>query len=112
MLAFVGASDLEVNHKDGDKSNNHVENLEYCTHHANMHHANDVLGKRMWDGDFCRKKSDDVPWKSKLSPNNVREIRKLLAEGKSAKDVGDMFSVSKSTITCIASGKAWAHIKD
>lgn len=29
----------EINHKNGDKSNNHKENLEWCTRGENVHHA-------------------------------------------------------------------------
>lgn len=39
MKAFVGECDLEVNHIDGNPKNNHLTNLEYCTHSENISHA-------------------------------------------------------------------------
>lgn len=39
---------LEVNHKDGNKSNNSVNNLEWCTKSANIAHSYRVL-HRKWN---------------------------------------------------------------
>jgi hypothetical protein len=35
-----------VNHLDGNKLNNHVDNLEWCTYSENEKHSHDVLGKK------------------------------------------------------------------
>ena len=39
MEHFVGPSELTVNHKDGDKQNNDLSNLEYLTIKENTIHA-------------------------------------------------------------------------
>ena len=47
--AFIGKSNQDVNHIDGNKQNNNIKNLEYCSRSENMLHSFRVLGQN------CRK---------------------------------------------------------
>lgn len=48
MEAFEWESDLVVNHKDWNRANNHLENLEYTTQSENLRHARSILWKKFW----------------------------------------------------------------
>jgi hypothetical protein len=48
--AFIGQSELEVNHKDNDSFNNCVENLEYVTHRENISHGFGGACGVTWNG--------------------------------------------------------------
>jgi hypothetical protein len=39
LFAFIGESRLDCNHKNGVKTDNRLENLEYCTRSENIKHA-------------------------------------------------------------------------
>lgn len=44
LLAFIGPSKLDCNHINGVKSDNRIENLEYCSVSQNNHHKTQKLG--------------------------------------------------------------------
>lgn len=44
---FIEIPELEVNHLNGNKEDNSIENLEWCTHPENERYSWKVLGKRI-----------------------------------------------------------------
>lgn len=83
----------EVNHKDGNKANNAVENLEWVTRRENVHHAtvNGLMGS------------------AKLTASNVIDIRKAANDGVLQADIAARYGVCFSAISKIVTGKNWRH---
>lgn len=89
----------EVNHKDGNKANNHVSNLEWATRKTNKHHA--VLNNLVAYGEKSAH--------SKLTENEVLEIISKFKQDPNVNRtrLGNAYGVSDSNILSIIKGNTW-----
>lgn len=97
----------QINHKDGNKSNNHYKNLEWSTQSENMKHAYYFLGHRAIRQSDKNRKGEQNP-AAKLSIDNINHI-KSLAQNKqlSQRKIAKQFNVSQGIINRIINNKVW-----
>ncbi len=106
---------MQINHKDGVKDNNALENLEVVTPRENLLHAYRIGLKKSGDQHPNRLR----PWTrprgeshkmSKLTAVAVRAIRDEFASGASKKGLARKYSVTKRAIQQVVNRLTWNHV--
>lgn len=103
LLTFVGpppGPKMHTRHLNGNPADNRLENLAWGTVSENradaIAHGTNACGSKLPQ--------------SKLTEDDVREIRRRLAAGDIQADIARGYGISQSVISMINSGKYWKHV--
>lgn len=92
----------EINHKNGIKSDNNFENLQWVTRSENIRHAYALR--------LMKPMAGEKSGMAKLTNDDVMEIRELRSTGILLQDLSNLFGVTKSVISNVANHKSWKHL--
>ena len=109
IVAMVFIPNLEnfeqVNHKDGNKTNNNVDNLEWCTRSQNLLHAyaTGLERKAFGENHHAHKLTEEIV--KYIRSNYIKRDKQF-----GAVPLGKRFGVDRTTILDVVKGKTWKGI--
>jgi hypothetical protein len=92
----------EVNHINGIKIDNSIENLEWATRSENARHAFKI-------GKSKKRKGSKHPM-AKINEGDVLKMREMRLKGASGREISKMFNITYSNAMRVLKGNTWSHV--
>ena len=105
MIAYKPVQNMEeltVNHIDGNKLNNSLDNLEWCTASENTYlaHKTNLNNTR-----------GEHHGKAKLSEKQAKRVIQMIKEGKGTKEIRkEIPFITKNIVNSIKHNRTWKHL--